>query len=257
MNTNFEYVSKSINAIKQNHFQCTEDLISSILDINNVEKGPVIELFKPRKKFMEFYEILDRKFFPEIERDIDIIISMIHSFSLIDSQELINILKSQCIFKFYEELKAIGDMADNKINEDITKGRFISTEDEDIGEKTIRKMSACFIKIYKKFSVVFTEFAKSMKAVSAVCALNEYVQIDQFIGINDSLIELIDDRNMNDFVFSNNDDCIMEIIKEHITLLDEAIKRPHQNISDENKNTLKQQLSKLSAVYIQLSNLKA
>lgn len=256
MNTNFEYASKSINAIKQSHFQCTEDLISNILDCNDVEKGTVIELFKPRKKFMEFYEILDRKFFPEIERDIDIIISMIHSFSLIDSQELSNILKSQCIFKFYEELKAIGDMADNKINEDITKGRFISTEDEDIGEKTIRKMSAGFIKIYKKFSVVITEFAKGMKEVSAVYALNEYVQIDQFIEINESLIELIDDRNMNDFVFSDNDDRIMEIIKEHIMLLDEAIKRPHQNISDENKNTLKQQLSKLSAVYIQLSNLK-
>lgn len=40
-------------------------------------------------------------------------------------------------------------------------------------------------------------------------------------------------------------------------LLDEAIKRPHQSISEENKNTFKQQLSKLSAVYIQLSNLKA
>ena len=257
MNNSFEYASKSMNAIKQSHFQCTEYLISDILDISNVEKGPVIELFKPRKKFMEFYELLDRKFFPEIERDIDIIISMIRSFSLIDSQELIDILKSQCIFKFYEELKAIGDMADNKINEDITKGRFISTEDEDIGEKTIRKMSAGFIKIYKKFSVVFTEFAKGMKEVSAVYALNEYVQIDQFIEINDSLIELIDDRNMNDFVFSDNDDRIIEIIKEHIMLLDEAIKRPHQNISEENKNTLKKQLSKLSAVYIQLSNLKA
>ncbi len=209
MNTNFEYASKSMNAIKQSHFQCTEDLISHILDCNDVEKGTVIELFKPRKKFMEFYEILDRKFFPEIERDIDIIISMIHIFSLIDSQKLINILKSHCIFKFYEELKAIGDMADNKINEDITKGRFISTEDEDICEKTIRKMSAGFIKIYKKFSVVFTEFAKSMKAVSAVYALNEYVEIDQFIRINESLIDLIDDRNMNDFIFSNNDDCIM------------------------------------------------
>lgn len=50
-----------------------------------------------------------------------------------------------------------------------------------------------------------------MKEVSAVYALNEYVQIDQFIGINDSLIALIDDRNMNDFVFSDNDDRIMEI----------------------------------------------
>ena len=30
-----------------------------------------------------------------------------------------------------------------------------------------------------------------------------------------------------------------------------------ENISDENKNTLKKQFSKLSAVYIQLSNLKA
>lgn len=255
MNNCFEYASKSINVIKQSHFQCTEDLISHILDCNDVEKGAVIELFKSRKKFMEFYELLDRKFFPEIEKDIDIIMSMIHSFSLIDSQELISILKSQCIFKFYEELKAIGDMVDNKINEDIIKGRFISTEDEDIGEKTIRKMSTGFTKIYKKFSVVFTEFAKSMKDVSAVYALNEYVQIDQFIEINESLIELIDDRNMNDFVFSNNDACIMEIIKEHIMLLNEAIKRP--NISEENKNTLKKQLNKLSAVYIQLSNLKA
>ena len=72
MNNSFEYASKSINAIKQSHFQCTEDLISHILDCNDVEKGTVIELFKPRKKFMEFYEILDRKFFPKIERDIDI-----------------------------------------------------------------------------------------------------------------------------------------------------------------------------------------
>lgn len=257
MNNSFEYASKSMNAIKQSHFQCTEDLISSILDINNVEKGPVIELFKPRKKFMEFYEVLDRKFFPEIEKDIDIIMSMIHSFSLIDSDELISILKSLCIFKIYEEIKALSDEAHNKISEDIAKGRFISMEDEDIGETTIRKMNAGFVKIYKKFSVVFAEYAKSMQEVSAVYALNEYVQIDQFIGINESLIELIDDRNMNDFLFSNNDDRIMKIMKEHIMLLDEAIKRPHQSISEENKNTLKQQLSKLSAVYIQLSNLKA
>jgi hypothetical protein len=257
MNISFEYALKSMNAIKQSHFQCTEDLISHILDCNDVEKGTVIELFKPRKKFMEFYEILDRKFFPEIERDIDIIISMIHSFSLIDSDELISILKSLCIFKFYEEIKALSDEAHNKISEDIAKGRFISMEDEDIGETTIRKMNAGFVKIYKKFSVVFAEYAKSMQEVSAVYALSEYVQIDQFIRINDSLIELIDDRNMNDFVFSDNNDRIIEIIKEHIMLLDEAIKRPHQNISEENKNTLKQQLSKLSAVYIQLSNLKA
>lgn len=257
MNNSFEYASKSMNAIKQSHFQCTEDLISSILDINNVEKGPVIELFKPRKKFMEFYEILDRKFFPEIEKDIDIIMSMIHSFSLIDSQELISILKSQCIFKFTEEIKAIHEQCHNKINDDITKGRFLSMTDEDIGEITIHKMNAGFGKIYAKLSAVFGEYAKGMKEVSAVYALNEYVQIDQFIGINDSLIELIDDRNMNDFVFSDNDDRIIEIIKEHIMLLDEAIKRPHQSISEENKNTLKQQLSKLSAVYIQLSNLKA
>ena len=205
----------------------------------------------------EFYEVLDRKFFPEIERDIDIIISMIHSFSLIDSDELISILKSLCIFKFYEEIKALSDEAHNKISEDIAKGRFISMEDEDIGETTIRKMNAGFVKIYKKFSVVFAEYAKSMQEVSAVYALSEYVQIDQFIRINKSLIELIDDRNMNDFLFSNNDDRIMKIMKEHIMLLDDAIKRPHQSISEENKNTLKQQLQQLSAVYIQLSNLKA
>lgn len=257
MNNNFEYVTKGMKVIQQSHFQCSEDLLSHILDCDNDERGSVIELFKPRKKFMEFYEILDRKFFPEIERDIDIIISMIHSFSLINSQELISILKSLCIFKFYEEIKTISDTAHNKISEDIAKGRFISMEDEDIGETTIRKMNAGFIKIYKKFSIVFTEYAKSMQEVSAVYALNEYVQIDQFIRINKSLIELIDERNMNDFLFSNNDDHIMKIMKEHIMLLDEAIKRSHQNISDENKNILKQQFHQLSAVYIQLSNLKA
>jgi hypothetical protein len=257
MNNNFEYVTKGLNVIKQSHFQCSEDLISHILDCDNIERGSVIELFKPRKKFMEFYEVLDRKFFPEIEKDIDIIISMIHSFSLIDSDELISILKSLCIFKFYEEIKALSDEAHNKISEDIAKGRFISMEDEDIGETTIRKMNAGFVKIYKKFSVVFAEYAKSMQEVSAIYTLNEYVQIDQFIRINKSLITLIDDRNMNDFLFSNNDERIMKIIKEHIMLLDDAIKRPHQNISDENKNILKQQLQQLSAVYIQLSNLKA
>lgn len=77
MNNNFEYVTKGLNVIKQSHFQCSEDLISHILDCDNVERGSVIELFKPRKKFMEFYEVLDRKFFPEIERDIDIIIPQI------------------------------------------------------------------------------------------------------------------------------------------------------------------------------------
>lgn len=256
----YSYILKLEEMLKKPHFQITENIADRLgITIENMNSN-IIDIFRPRKKRTNFYEDLERAFFPELEKDVGIIRSIVYTLPISTYGSIENILSSQVIYRFQTEVKSIYDRFYERIDVDISNHLFTSGGAYDIKlfEEMLHRIKGRWANIFKSMTKILsdaTEICNMLTKIFKIQTENS-ISTDQFITMTRFMLDAVNENNIDEFIMSSEDvSSYLSQLKKHFDCISYMLEN-EDNMSSKEIEVLKKQKRELSVLYSQILMLK-